>query len=245
MSSSKITKNTGPRDSKVRHDKKPNIEEHDDKLKKLEKEHAELVEKQGEDMFTEEDDVRLKRVAEEIEKYNAVMAQVNLNPIPESSAVAEQHTTKQHTPEQNATEQHATEQHATEQHKPKQNMVEQNAKDNAPDPVTKHGRMKKERADKSKISTNRLMDDLALVWDVDVGDAHVEPSLRNQEKAAIGHIMRTSQARYCMAYGPPDARSARFESSLPGGSIYKDTRDVTKRSNRIIERIVQVHKDRK
>jgi hypothetical protein len=255
MSSSKITKNTGPRDSKVRHDKKSKIEEHDDKLKKLEKEHAELVEKQGEDMFTEEDDVRLKRVAEEIEKYNAVMAQVNLNPIPESSAVAEQYTTKQHTPEQNATEQHATEQHATEQHAteqhateqhtPEQNMVEQNAKDNAPDPVTKHGRIKKERADESKISTNRLMDDLGMVWDVDVGDAHVEPSLRNQEKAAIGHIMRTSQARYCMAYGPSDARSARFESSLPGGSIYKDTRDVTKRSNRIIERIVQVHKDRK
>jgi hypothetical protein len=230
MSSRKITKNTGPRDSKVRHDKRSNIEEHDDKLKKLEKEHAELAEKQGDDMFTEEDDARLKKVAEEIERYNAVMAQVNINPTPESSAVAEQH---------------ATEQHATEQHTPEQDVVEQNATVNAPDSVTKHERIKEEYAEESKIPTKRVEDDLGMEWYIDVSGTYVEPELQNLHKEAIGHIMRTSQACYCVGYGSADARSARFKSALPDGSRYQQTRDVTKRSTRIVENIVQYHKDRK
>jgi hypothetical protein len=67
----------------------------------------------------------------------------------------------------------------------------------------------------------------------------------DQNKEAIGHIIRTSQARYCVGYGSADARSARFESTLPDGSKYQGTSDVTKRSNRIVERIVQFHKDKK
>ena len=74
MSSSKITKNTSTRDSKVQYNKKSAIEDHDDKLKKLKREHTELAEKQGEDMFTKEDDTRLKKVAKEIERYNTVIA---------------------------------------------------------------------------------------------------------------------------------------------------------------------------
>jgi hypothetical protein len=158
------------------------------------------------------------------------MAQVNLNPIPESSAVAEQH---------------ATEQHGTKQHTPKQDVVEQNATVNAPDSVTKHERIKEEYAEESKIPTKRVEDDLGMEWYIDVSGTYVEPELQNLHKEAIGHIMRTSQACYCVGYGSADARSARFESALPDGSRYQQTRDVTKRSTRIVENIVQYHKDRK
>ncbi|KZM24120.1 hypothetical protein ST47_g4738 [Ascochyta rabiei] len=116
---------------------------------------------------------------------------------------------------------------------------------NAQGSPSKHEEMKKERAEGSKMSTNRLVDNLNMAWDVNVSDTHVESSLHNHPKEAFGHIMRNSQARYCIRYGSADAHSARFESTLPDGSRYQETREVTQRSNRIVERIVQIHKDRK
>jgi hypothetical protein len=115
----------------------------------------------------------------------------------------------------------------------------------APKALPKDGKVKQEPQEDSKVSTNRLVDDLDMAWDVDIDDRHIEPSLQNHAKEAFGHIMRNSQTRYCVRYGSADAYSARFESTLPDRSRYQETRDVTQRSNRIVEKIVQNHRDKK
>ncbi|CAE7219892.1 hypothetical protein HRS9139_09654 [Pyrenophora teres f. teres] len=167
----------------------------------------------------------------------------------------EQHATEQHATEEHATEEHATEQHATKQHATDQNAAEQNVTVKVLNPRTAHAtaqesplkrrEIKKEPAEESKISASRLVDNLNMEWDVDVNSSYVESSLQNLPKDAFGHITRYSQSRYCVRYGSADAHSARFESTLPNGSRYQGTRDVTQRSNRIIERIVQIHRDNK
>jgi chemotaxis protein histidine kinase CheA len=251
------------------------IGNHDERVKKLEEERAKLEETKEQDMFTEDDEKRISSINIELKKYASAMTQVKVNsaPQPESSAAADQHATGQQATEQQATEQQATEQQATEQQAKEQQAKEQQAKEqqakeqqakeqhataqnktaNAPSLGTTHANARespsgrgdiKMEGTESKMPTKRLVDDLGMAWDVDVNDTHVELPLQNQEKAAIGHIMRTSQARYCVAYGS-EARSARFESSLPYGSRYQASRDVTKRSNRIVERIVQFHRDKK
>jgi hypothetical protein len=254
MSSSKIMKQTGSiRNPKGTSGKKVNIEHHNEKFEELEAEREELLEKkETEGVLTTDDEARLAKLEREINMYAAA---INLNPTPESSAAVEQFATEQHATDYDATKHDATEANAAAQNATEENAADQNATVNAPDPVTthsnaqespsKHGGIKRESAEELKLTTNRFVDDLGMAWDVDVSDTHVELGLQNQNKEAIGHIMRTSQARYCVGYGSADARSARFESTLPDGSRYQGTRDVTKRSNRIVERIVQFHKDKK
>jgi hypothetical protein len=252
MSSAKITKQTGR--SRNESEMVSKLKAHNEQLEKLQAERDELVEKKKiEGVLNADDEAKSNTIENAISKYTGAKAQVT--PTPESSAATESHATEQHTTEQHTTEQHTTDQHTTDQHTTDEHTTEQHATVNAPEPATKHvndrespskyGEIKREPAEESKMTTNRYVDDLGMAWDVDVNDTHVELALQNQNKEAIGHIMRTSQARYCVGYGSADARSARFESTLPDGSKYQGTRDVTKRSNRIVERIVQFHKDKK
>ncbi|KAJ6201963.1 hypothetical protein J3E72DRAFT_181081 [Bipolaris maydis] len=103
--------------------------------------------------------------------------------------------------------------------------------------------IKQEFGGESKPSTGELIDDLSMKWDIDLNDSYGESSLQNLPKDAFGHIVRNSRTRYCIRYGSQDARSARFESILPNGSNYTTQRDVTQGSNRIVEKIVQHHRD--
>jgi len=253
-------KNTSSsRNLKGQREKKSNIKDYDERLKKLEKEQEELLEKKNEGMFTKDDEENLDTVEKAISKYTVAMTQANLStttgPIPDSSAGTERDTVGQNVPEQAVTEQDATEQDATEHDATEHDAAERNATANEPDPRATHAnaqkspsrdrKIKQEPLGESNMSTSRLVDNLNMAWDVSVNDTHVESSLQNLSKEAFGHIMRNSQARYCVRYGSADARSARFESALPDGSTYNETRDVTQRSNRIVERIVQIHKDRK
>ena len=111
--------------------------------------------------------------------------------------------------------------------------------------LSRNRKVKEEPYKESSVSTNRLVDDLHMAQDVNIDNRHVEPSLQNQEKEAFSHIIRNSQTRYCVRYRSADAYSARFELTLLNRSRYRETKDVTQRSNRIVERIVQHHQDKK
>ncbi|KAF7569463.1 hypothetical protein PtrM4_118780 [Pyrenophora tritici-repentis] len=254
-------KNTGDGREPRTRSEKSTIEYHDEKVKKLEADLTKLQHAKDQGMFAEDDEKQMSSIRAELEKYNSAMTQVNINTAtrPESSAAAgqqaaQQNATEQNAAEQNATMQDATEQNATMQNASGQDATMQNATANAPNPGTTHanaqkspsqkGEIKREHAEESKMPTQRLVDDLGMAWDVDVNNTCVDPSLQGQEKSAIGHIMRTSQACFCVTYGSK-ARSARFESSLPHGSQYQGSRDVTKGSNRIVEKIVNFHKGNK
>ncbi|KAF9729891.1 hypothetical protein PMIN01_11824 [Paraphaeosphaeria minitans] len=93
--------------------------------------------------------------------------------------------------------------------------------------------------------TKSLVDDLNMTWDVDVETQHNESSLRDLYRQVFGHLCRNSTTRYCVRFGSAAAYSAKFESTLPPNSTYRGSRDVTQRSNRIVEKIVQLHRDKK
>ena len=93
--------------------------------------------------------------------------------------------------------------------------------------------------------TKSLVDDLNMTWDVDVETQQNDSSLQDLDKKVFGHLCRYSTTRYCIRFGSAAAHSAKFESTLPPNSTYGGSRDVTQRSNRIIEKIVQLHRDRK
>lgn len=252
----KKVKNIGDGREPRTRSEKSKIEYHDEKVRKLEAELAKLQHAKDQGIFAEDDENQMSSIRAELEKYNSAMTQVNINTAtrPESSVAAGQHAAEQNATMRNSTEQNASGQDATMQNATEQNATELNATANAPNPGTTHanaqespseqGEIKREHAEESKMPTQRLVDDLGMAWDVDVNNTCVDPSLQGQEKSAIGHIMRTSQARFCVTYGSK-ARSARFESSLPHGSQYQGSRDVTKRSNRIVEKIVNHHKEKK
>ncbi|CAN9239272.1 unnamed protein product [Alternaria alternata] len=261
---SKINKSSTSREPKTRSQKQSAIAHHDDRYRKLEAEQAKLLEAQKQDMFTDDDDQRLKEIERALAGYDSAMAQANTNPgtvaSPEAGATSDGDTVIQGTTTQDAMQQEATEPDtggldATGPDMGGLDVTGQRATVNTPDPEPTHTnvlgalskdlKIKREPREESKASTNRLVDDLDMAWDVDVDDRHIEPSLQNQHSEAFGHIMRNSQTRYCVRYGSADAYSARFESTLPAGSRYRETRDVTQRSNRIVERIVQHHKDNK
>jgi hypothetical protein len=252
----KNAKNVGDGREPRTRGEKSKIEYHDEKVKKLEAELAKLQHVKDQGLFADEDEKQMSSIRAELEKYNSAMTQVNINTAtrPESSVAAGQQAAQQNATEQNATEQNANIQNASGQDASGQDATMQNATANAPNPGTTHangqrsppeqGETKREHTGGSKMPTQRLVDDLGMAWDMDVNNTCVDPSLQGQEKSAIGHIMRTSQARFCVTYGSK-ARSARFESSLPHGSQYQGSRDVTKRSNRIVEKIVNYHKEKK
>ncbi|CAG5137495.1 uncharacterized protein ALTATR162_LOCUS131 [Alternaria atra] len=251
---SKINKSSTNREPKTRGQKQSAIAHHDDRYRKLEAEQAKLLEAQKQDMFTDDDDQRLKEIERALAGYDSAMAQANTNPgtvaSPEAGATSDSDTVIQGT-----TTQDAMQQEATEPDTGGLDVTGQRATVNTPDPEPTHANIlgalskdrnvKREPREEPKASTNRLVDDLDMAWNVDVDDRHIEPSLQNHNREAFGHIMRNSQTRYCIRYGSADAYSARFESTLPAGSRYRETRDVTQRSNRIVERIVQHHKDNK
>ncbi|KAI1663553.1 hypothetical protein L13192_12508 [Pyrenophora tritici-repentis] len=258
-------KNTGSsRNPKGQSEKKSSIEGHDERLRKLEEEREDLLEKKEEGMFTKDDEAKLDTVEKAISKYNVAMTQANLStttgPIPDSSAVTEGDTVGQNVTGQAVTEQHATEHNATEHDATENDMAEKYATEqnttaytpdrrttnvNAQESPSRHAQIKREGSEESKVSTNRLVDNLNMAWDVNVNNTYRESLLQNHPKEAFGHLTRNSRTRYCVRYGSADARSARFESMLPDGSRYEETRDVTQRSNRIVEQIVQFHRDRK
>lgn len=93
--------------------------------------------------------------------------------------------------------------------------------------------------------TKSLIDDLNMMWDVDVETQQNEPSLQDLDRQVFGHLSRHSVTRYCTRYGSAAAYSAKFESTLPPNSTYRGSRDVTQRSNRIVEKIIQLHRDKK
>jgi len=260
----KINKSGTSREPKTRGQKQSAIAHHDDRYRKLEAEHAKLLETQKQGMFTDGDDKRLEEIQKALAGYDDVIAQTSTNPViiapPEASTTSESDTVIQGTTTQDATQQQATRQDVaqqkatgsnvggpstTGQHAAASTPGPEPTHANAPGTLSKDRKVKQEPQEEPKTSTNRLVDDLDMAWDVDVDDRHIEPSLQNHNKEAFGHIMRNSQARYCVRYGSADAYSARFESTLPDGSRYQETRDVTQRSNRIVERIVQLHRDRK
>ncbi|KAI4940883.1 hypothetical protein J4E91_011140 [Alternaria rosae] len=215
-------------------------------------------------MFTDEDDKTLEDIEKKLQGYEEVMAQANTNPAIVASPEASTSTTID-TVRQGASMDDAAQQQATREDVARRALAEpdvagagatgQQLTARTPGPETTHGsalqslskngKVKEEPQEESRVSTNRLVDDLHMAWDVDIDDRHVEPSLQNQDKEAFGHMMRNSQTRYCVRYGSADAYSARFESTIPNGSRYRETRDVTQRSNRIVERIVQHHRDKK
>jgi hypothetical protein len=88
-------------------------------------------------------------------------------------------------------------------------------------------------------STERLVDDLNMVWNVDASDGQYSPS--NEKQEGIGHLRKGSMTSYLVRKGDEGAYSVVWSHARPEG--YKDTRDVTQRGNRIIENIVQIHKD--
>jgi hypothetical protein len=263
-SASKINKSNNRREPKTRGQKQLAIGHHDDRYRRLEAEKVKLLEAEKQNMFTDDDEKRLKEIEKALDGYDRTMAQTNPNPatavIPEASTAAESDTTVPDATRHDKSQQEAIGQSTAEQGVTKQNVggqeaTAQNPTGSVPDLETPHAsalgtfskgqHVKKEYEDKPKTSTNRLVDDLNMAWDVDMDDTHLESSLQNHDREAFGHIMRNSQTRYCVRYGSADAYSARFESTLPQGSRYQETRDVTQRSNRIVERIVQLHRDRK
>jgi hypothetical protein len=260
----KINKSSTSREPKTRSQKQSAIAHHDDRYRKLEAEQAKLLETQKQGMFTDDDDQRLKEIERALAGYDSAMAQANTNPGTVASSetgttsdgdTAIQDITTQDATQQQATGQDAMQQEATGPDTGGLDVTGQHATASTPDPEptytnvlgapSKDRKIKLKPREEPKTSTNRLVDDLDMAWDVDVDDRHIEPSLQNHSREAFGHIMRNSQTRYCIRYGSADAYSARFESTLPAGSKYQETRDVTQRSNRIVERIVQHHRDRK
>ncbi|KAF1352899.1 hypothetical protein EJ07DRAFT_158916 [Lizonia empirigonia] len=256
--SGKINKSGNGRD-RTRHPKQSAIEHHDDYYRKLEAERAKLLETEKQGMFTDDDKNRLEEIQKALAGYDRAMAQANTNPItvvsPEADTTMENDAIRQDTARQDLIQQGAIGQDLTEQETTGQNVGGQKATGqpatvSAPGPETthanplrnlsKHERIRQEHQEGSRNVTNRLVDDLNMAWDVDVNDKHSEPFLQNHDKEVFGHIARYTQIRYCVRYGSADAYSARFESTLPDGSSYKGTRDVTQRSNRIVERIVLV-----
>ncbi|CAN9211946.1 unnamed protein product [Alternaria alternata] len=191
-------------------------------------------------MFTNNDDQRLKEIERALARYNSAIAQANTNPStvasPEASATSDSNTVIQGTTTQDATQQQATKHNAMQQEATGPDtggldITGQRATASTPDPKPTY--------------TNVLRAPSKDQNDVNVNNRHIEPSLQNQHSKAFSHIIRNSQTRYYIKYKSADAYSARFKSTLPARSRYQETRDVTQRSNRIVERIMQHYKDNK
>ncbi|RII22715.1 hypothetical protein CUC08_Gglean013433 [Alternaria sp. MG1] len=109
---SKINKSGASREPKTRGQKQSAIAHHDDRYRKLEAEQAKLLEAQKQDMFTDDDDQRLKEIERALAGYDSAMAQANTNPgtvaSPEAGTTSDSDTVIQGTTTQDATQQQAT-----------------------------------------------------------------------------------------------------------------------------------------
>lgn len=86
-------------------------------------------------------------------------------------------------------------------------------------------------------------DDLNIEWDIS-GVQNIDPH-KHVPQVAYGHLLSRSKMRYCIRYGSPDAFSTLLECIPPPHASYKDNKDVTKRSDRIIQAIVEHHRSLK
>ncbi|KAJ6199981.1 hypothetical protein J3E72DRAFT_393445 [Bipolaris maydis] len=237
---SKTGKTPQSSEPKTRAQKKAAIGHHDEQYKKLEAEREQLRVAQEHDLFTSDDKKRLKDIENTLAGYNRTMAQTNKVPTikadPESAAVSDS-TTRENLEPQGMTGQEIGGQEATKQTAPGSAM----------DSGKTHAKPSPEFSENRNVKQeySRLVDDLDMAWEVNINWRHTETSLQHLKKEVFGHITRNSLNRCCIRYGSADAYSARFESILPEGSPYLGTRDVTQRSNRIVERIVQIHRDKK
>ncbi|KAJ6280855.1 hypothetical protein J3E71DRAFT_362264 [Bipolaris maydis] len=236
----KIGKAPHSSEPKTRAQKKAAIGHHDEQYKKLEAEREQLRVAQEHDLFTSGDERRLKDIENTLAGYKRTMAQTNkvhtIKADPDSAAIGDS-TTRENLEPQGVIGQDVRGQEATTE------TALSSALDLGKTHVNPYPDVSENRDVKQEYS--RLVDDLNMAWDVNINRKHTEPSLQHLKKEVFGHIVRNSQTRCCVRYGSADAYSARFESTLPEGSEYNGTRDVTQRSIRIVERIVQMHRDKK
>jgi hypothetical protein len=107
---------------------------------------------------------------------------------------------------------------------------------------------REEERQEAAPATKKIVDGgLGMEWDIDADSNSIEPALQKLDKEAFGHLTRYSTTRYLVRYGLPGAYSARFESSLPMNSKYNEDneRNVSQGSDRILEKILQKHRETK
>ncbi|EMD65827.1 hypothetical protein COCSADRAFT_355211 [Bipolaris sorokiniana ND90Pr] len=208
------------------------LEQHEAMLTKLEEEKEDLDNEVYQGMYTEEHQAKQNAVETQLQKYTSAASQVNVKkgPIPESTEPmnlddAEQMAKKETSATNPAATQPDVATHALD---PKKTYAGDQQQSSG------YGEMKKE-----------LIDNLNMKWDIDVNDSRGESSMQHLPKEVFGHIMKSSRTRYCVRYGSKEGLSARFESILPNASDYNQERDVTQGSDRIVEKIVQHHRDNK
>ncbi|EMD66404.1 hypothetical protein COCSADRAFT_353631 [Bipolaris sorokiniana ND90Pr] len=242
----KKTKNTKSMKSTIGH--------HDDKLRKLQEEYDKLEETRDQGMFTEEDEAKLKEIKTEMGKYASATAQISINHTtgagsgstePMDGEPIETDTESGNTDHMTHGKVIANEPIATQPDAAIHALDPEKRYASHQEGSSGHSKMKQELKEESKTFTQELVDNLNMTWNIDVNDSHGESSLQHLPKGVFGHIQRSSRTRYCVRFGSKEGLSARFESILPNGSDYKEERDVTQGSNRIVEKIVQHHRDEK
>ncbi|KAF9730236.1 hypothetical protein PMIN01_12169 [Paraphaeosphaeria minitans] len=87
-------------------------------------------------------------------------------------------------------------------------------------------------------------DDLNIEWDISGATQRIEP-YQHVPRLAYGHLSKNSRMRYCIRYGSSKACSTILETQPPLNESYQNEKDVTKRSDRIIENIVEFHRKKK
>ncbi|KAJ6212904.1 hypothetical protein PSV09DRAFT_2395467 [Bipolaris maydis] len=254
----KITTNTnntkGMKKTKNTKSMKSTIGHHDDKLRKLQEEYDKLEETRDQGMFTEEDEAKLKEIKTEMGKYASATAQISINHTtgagsgstePMDGEPIETDTESGNTDHMTHGKVIANEPIATQPDAAIHALDPEKRYASHQEGSSGHSKMKQELKEESKTFTQELVDNLNMTWNIDVNDSHGESSLQHLPKGVFGHIQRSSRTRYCVRFGSKEGLSARFESILPNGSDYKEERDVTQGSNRIVEKIVQHHRDEK
>jgi hypothetical protein len=91
-----------------------------------------------------------------------------------------------------------------------------------------------------QLSTAR--DELDIEWDIDLDNTQVVSPLEGVENVVMGHFVKSGRVYYVQRYGDKMSSSAVVSSELPQGSTYNLEVDVTERSNRILELILEKHK---
>jgi hypothetical protein len=119
--------------------------------------------------------------------------------------------------------------------------IDSGSKASRPSTVDKDVTMK----NTTEASEETLIDELGTEWNVNVANTQSKSAFHDLDTEVIGHIVKRPAIQYVRRVGNKDACSAFLDSQLPQGSSYKEERDVTQRSNRILENILQKHRDRK
>jgi hypothetical protein len=193
----------------------------------------ELLETRG--FLNDEQVLRLADVRKKLELYNTVDEQTTVRRPPE-------HNTSTYRARQEAPQKQGQEdlpmldsEPANEKAKPKDESKDESKGESKDEP--------KDEPKDPQILTERLEDDLDMSWNVEVVDKQVSPLLgKGHSEEAIGHLRKGLTTKYLIRRGNADAYTVVWENTLPAGSKYKETRNVTQIGHRIIEQIVQAHK---